>query len=144
MITLDHYFRNKRTLYASEYQVSFEHDALLLLDLVNQVIEAAVMQGVQTYTNETGDLCRSGWRPPSYNARVPKASKNSLHMVCKAIDVEDPQHGLSTFLFDDYNRNKNQSILVKVGVWCEHPNATPTWCHMQSLPPGSNNRFFFP
>lgn len=143
-ITLEHYFRDKRERFYQEYQVSFEHDALVVIGLANEVLRDVEKQGVTLYPNTSGDMVRSGWRPPSYNNKIPTASLTSLHMRARAIDVEDPHHGIVSFLFDDFKRLGLQSILATRGVWCEHPDDTPTWCHMQSTPPGSKNRFFHP
>lgn len=38
----------------------------------------------------------------------------------------------------------NQHVLVKLGLWMEHPSATPSWLHVQTVPPGSGNRVFYP
>ena len=68
-------------------------------------------------------------------------------MTGQAIDVEDPDHKLIMWFFNenrDAEKKGQSSILKTIGLWCEHPSATPTWGHFQSVPPGSLNRFFYP
>lgn len=80
----------------------------------------------------------SGWRPPSVNAKVKGAAKRSNHMIGNAVDFSDPDGRMARWCFD------NQPILERVGLWLEHPEATPTWCHLQRVAPRSGNRVFRP
>lgn len=138
MITLTDYWMGRDAEYPLAMSPDIERNASLLLELVNKVLIIANTAGVRAPLNERGTVVRSGWRPPAVNAATPKAAKNSKHMTGQAIDIEDPKGDLDRWLF------ANPSVLERVGIWCEHPSATPTWTHMQSLPPGSRNRFFFP
>jgi len=79
----------------------------------------------------------SGWRPPAHNAKVGGAP-NSKHMTGEAIDLADPEGKLGDWVME------NVEVLVKHGIWCEHPDATPTWLHCQIVPPRSGRRFFYP
>jgi len=79
----------------------------------------------------------SGWRPPAHNAKVGGAP-NSRHMTGEAIDLGDPDGKLGDWALE------NPEILVSHGIWCEHPEATPTWLHCQIVPPRSGMRFFYP
>jgi hypothetical protein len=36
------------------------------------------------------------------------------------------------------------TVLRDLGLWMEHPDKTPTWLHIQTVPPGSGNRVFWP
>lgn len=80
----------------------------------------------------------SGYRTPAVNASIPKAAKRSKHMTCQACDLEDVDGKLDAWCM------KNLSVLETVGLWLEHPSATKTWCHVQTIPPKSGNRVFNP
>jgi hypothetical protein len=80
----------------------------------------------------------SGWRPAAVNATVPGAAKGSKHITCIAIDLEDQDGALDAWCM------ANLEVLEELGLWLEHPDATPDWCHLQTLPPRSGNRVFEP
>lgn len=80
----------------------------------------------------------SGWRPAALNATVPGAAKGSKHISCLAIDLEDRDGRLDAWCM------AHLDVLEEIGLWLEHPDATPDWCHLQTLPPRSGNRVFEP
>lgn len=80
----------------------------------------------------------SGWRPAAVNAAVPGAAKGSKHLSCLAIDLEDRDGRLDAWCL------ANLEVLEELQLWLEHPDATPGWCHLQTLPPRSGNRVFYP
>jgi hypothetical protein len=80
----------------------------------------------------------SGWRPASVNAAVPGAAKNSKHLSCLAIDLEDRNGALDAWCL------VHPDVLEDLGLWLEHPDATPGWCHLQTQPPRSGSRVFYP
>ena len=80
----------------------------------------------------------SGWRPAAVNAAVPGAAKGSKHISCIAIDLEDKDGALDAWCM------AHLDVLEEIGLWLEHPDATPDWCHLQTLPPRSGNRIFEP
>lgn len=80
----------------------------------------------------------SGWRPEAVNAAVPGAAKGSKHISCLAIDLEDRDGKLDAWCM------AHLEVLAEIGLWLEHPDATPDWCHLQTLPPRSGNRVFEP
>ena len=80
----------------------------------------------------------SGWRPAFYNSTVPGAAVKSKHITGEAVDLADPDGELDEFLF------ANQQYLIDAGLWLEHPLASKGWTHLQSVPPRSGNRVFFP
>jgi|LakMenEpi03Aug12_release.lakeMendotaPanAssembly.Ray.scaffolds.fasta_scaffold230972_3 hypothetical protein len=80
----------------------------------------------------------SGWRPAAVNATVPGAAKGSKHISCIAIDLEDRDGALDAWCM------AHLDVLEELGLWLEHPDATPDWCHLQTLPPRSGNRVFQP
>jgi hypothetical protein len=80
----------------------------------------------------------SGWRPQAINAALANASPRSKHLSCEAIDLEDPEGALDAWCL------RNLDALEAVGLWLEHPDATPGWCHLQTVPPRSGRRVFMP
>lgn len=135
MITLADYFgRVSHIADPDETVIANANELLLrvnaLLQVVNDShpgIEAAMKPAVN-----------SGWRPAAYNAVVPNAAVKSKHITGQAIDLADPDGEL-----DDLLMNHN-NLLEIAGLWMEHPLATKGWCHLQSVPPRSGNRVFYP
>jgi hypothetical protein len=79
----------------------------------------------------------SGWRPPSVNASAGGVAK-SRHMTGHAVDIADVSGKFKEWLA------RNPQPLADCNLYMEHPGATPTWCHLQSLPPRSGKRVFLP
>lgn len=75
----------------------------------------------------------SGYRPGKYNVAA-KGAKNSAHLVCQAVDFKDKDGELKKFC--------TVEVLKECGLYMEHPDATPTWCHVQIRP--TKNRIFKP
>ena len=80
----------------------------------------------------------SGWRPPSVNATIPNAARRSHHMTGRAIDIADPDGDMDEWCLD------NLDVLERCGLWLEHPSATKGWVHVQTVPPRSGRRVFYP
>lgn len=83
-------------------------------------------------------IVNSGWRPAWFNATVPGAAPKSKHITGEAIDLADPEGELDEFLF------RHPQRLIDHDLWLEHPSSTRRWTHLQSVPPRSGNRIFFP
>jgi hypothetical protein len=81
---------------------------------------------------------RSGWRPAGYNARTPGAATHSKHMTGQAVDIVDNDGSLDAWCL------ANEQTLVDLELWCEVPDATPSWTHFQSVAPRSGHRWFIP
>lgn len=80
----------------------------------------------------------SGWRPAAINTAVPGAAPGSKHISCMAIDLNDRDGTLDAWCM------ANLAVLEELGLWLEHPVATPGWCHLQTCPPRSGKRVFEP
>lgn len=80
----------------------------------------------------------SGWRPSAINAATPGSAQFSKHMTGQACDLADPHGDLDEWCLD------NLEILEQLGLWLEHPAATKGWCHVQTVPPRSGKRVFYP
>lgn len=79
--------------------------------------------------NGAGD---GGFRLPDSATGKPKSQHKRAH----ALDVYDPRGELDELLTDE--------VLAAHGLYREHPNATPGWCHLQNVPPHSGKRTFYP
>lgn len=80
----------------------------------------------------------SGYRPPAVNTKTPGAATRSKHMTCEAVDLSDPEGELDEWCME------HQKMLEQVGLWMEHPSATKNWTHLQTVPPRSGKRVFYP
>jgi hypothetical protein len=67
----------------------------------------------------------------------PHAMK-SAHLFGRAVDIRDEKKNFQAWI-----RN-NTEILIECGFWWEDFGSTPTWVHLQDLPPTSGRREFYP
>lgn len=82
--------------------------------------------------------CNSGFRSLEDQKRINPKSMSSKHLYCAAIDLEDKNNKLKEWILN------NIKILEDLNLWCEDFSYTPTWVHLQCIPPKSKNRFFKP
>ena len=127
MITVDEYIGQHLAGHESELTDEIRANAEILCWRANQLIAAF---------GEDREL-RSGWRPSSVNHRVGGAMR-SRHMTGHAVDIEDDDGLLDAFC------RQNIGLLEQLELWLEDGAATPTWCHVQCVPPRSGRRFFMP
>jgi len=128
MLTLHDYFMGRDRRFPDELTDDKRSNAEEMIDKANQLLERF---GEPRKVN-------SGWRPAQINGATVGAAKKSKHMTCEAIDLEDKDGSLDAWCMD------NLEVLQEIGLWLEHPDATPTWCHVQIVPPRSGNRVFKP
>ena len=57
----------------------------------------------------------------------------------EAVDLHDPNGAIARWCMAS-----NHSTLADLGLWIEHPDYTPGWCHLQTRPPRSGSRVFVP
>lgn len=133
-ITLEDYFGRTSKIEEPSDQVVANATALLgkVNDLFNDLVE---IYGMHQFAKPE---VRSGWRPSAYNAQVVGAAPNSKHITGNAVDIADNEGELDEFLY------AKTHLLVKHGLYMEHPAATKSWCHLQDIPPRSGNRVFYP
>ena len=129
MIELNDYWMGRDKKYPDALTPEIEANAATLLALVNALL---VDFGEDRKVN-------SGWRPPEVNAKTPNAATKSKHMLGLAVDLEDAEGDL-----DDWCSENDGERLATYRLWMEHPAATKGWCHLQSLPPKSGKRVFYP
>lgn len=141
MISLQDYWMGRDREFPMAMSPDLEKNAALMVELANKLLVIAHSAGITLPTNpRTGSVVSSGWRPASVNANTPNAAPNSKHMTGHAIDLYDPDGDLDEWLMTA----DGQKTLADIGLWMEHPSATKTWCHVQSIPPRSRNRVFYP
>jgi hypothetical protein len=129
-ITLEKYYQGRKEEYFSQWELSIEQNAEILLERVNTLISL--------YPETKAWKVNSGWRPPTLNAAIQNAARRSRHTTGEAIDLADSQGLFGNWCF------QHQDKLSQVGLWMEHPAATKGWVHLQSKPPKSGNRVFYP
>jgi hypothetical protein len=127
-ITLAQYFMGRDAEHGAELTESLRRNAGAMVARANMLLERA---GIACAVN-------SGWRPHAVNAQVPNASPRSRHLTCEAIDLADPDDRLDAWCV------RHLEVLEALGLWLEHPQATPGWCHLQIVPPRSGRRVFEP
>lgn len=128
-MNLDDYWMGRDREYADELTTSIEQQAQITISRANRLLESF------------GDTLRtitSGWRPVEVNAKTPGAAPFSRHMTGQAVDIADPEGDLDEWCL------ANQDVLASIGLWMEHPASTKGWCHVQTVPPKSGNRVFYP
>ncbi|ALV06712.1 D-Ala-D-Ala carboxypeptidase family metallohydrolase [Roseateles depolymerans] len=141
MITLDDYFMGRREKYPAALTTEIERNAARTVDLANKLLTEAQSYGVTVDQHPANhSTVSSGWRPPEVNAATPNSAARSKHMTGQAIDIYDPDGDLDEWLMT----GQGQAVLSALGLWMEHPSATKGWCHVQTVPPGSGRRVFYP
>lgn len=128
MITLAGFYKGRDVKFAKELTDTIKANAKDLMQKVNRLL---VIAGL------TDRDATSGWRPSAVNAATIGAAKKSNHMLGLAVDVADADKQLQRWCLANLN------ILEELGLWMEHPRDTPTWCHLQTVPPRSGRRVFY-
>jgi hypothetical protein len=130
---------NRDKLYSYELTEEIIENAKSLLARVNKLMFVLANYQVELEVHpKTKSLVSSGWRPPQVNADTRGAAPKSKHMSGLAVDIYDPEGEIDSFCMTNLDK------LEKLGLWMEHPSATKGWCHLQSVPPRSGNRVFYP
>lgn len=141
MITLADYFMGRRERYPLAMSPAIEREAYRTVDLANKLLAQAQTYGVSVDMHPANKSpVSSGWRPPEVNAATPNAAPRSKHMTGQAIDIYDPDGDLDDWLMT----GEGQAAMAALGLWHEHPSATKGWAHIQTVPPNSRRRTFWP
>jgi hypothetical protein len=130
------YWMGRDSQHRGELTNIIQYEAMILVNRVNTLLD--IMDGVTLDTLVNGSLVTSGWRPASVNLRTPNAAVKSKHMVGQAIDLYDPDGEIDDWCMAHLDK------LEAIGLWLEHPSATKGWCHLQSVPPKSGKRVYYP
>src|SRR3989304_1380665 len=133
MITMVSYWNDRDSRYRSEGTKTTQKNARRTVEQINRLLAV--------FEEDTGiirDACNSGWRPKSVNDATANASKNSKHLTAEAGDISDPDRALAQWCV------KNTAVMVECGLWAEDFRWTPTWVHLQRIPPKSGKRIYIP
>lgn len=137
-ITLADYWMGRDRQYPAELTDDIKSNALDTVGRVNLLLFNAAKDGLVLIASNKRNLVNSGWRPAAVNAATKGAAPRSRHMLGQAVDISDPTGTLDAWGMENLNE------LAAIGLWMEHPDATPGWCHLQTVPPRSGNRVFHP
>ena len=143
-LTLQQYFTGpdgsrRDLLYFTDLTDEIQANAERLLPLVDKLLARMQADGVRIPTDAgTGSPIHSGWRPPAVNEQTSNAGKRSNHLKGLAVDLFDPQRKLGTWAVN------NLPVLQELGLWMEDPRWSPTWLHVQCVPPASEHRVYVP
>lgn len=129
VITLADYFMGRDASHGTELTTELRVNAHAIVERANALL--VLSRAAVGHVN-------SGWRPQSINASIPNASPRSRHLTCQAIDLRDADGSLDAWCMSHLD------ALEALALWLEHPNATPGWCHVQTVPPRSGRRVFEP
>ena len=127
--------------YAADLTDEVTANAALLLKRVNRLLAAAAKEKVAPGIDKrSGTAVASGWRPKAINDATANAGKASRHVTGLAIDLRDdpPGRALARWCL------RNPKRLERIGLWMEDPRWTPSWVHLQAVPPRSGQRVFIP
>lgn len=132
-ITKTAYLRGRDVTYANEYSAEISNNIDKLLEAVNLFLEDY---------NAPLDV-NSGWRPPTINAMTPNAAKSSKHILGSAIDVNDPNGSLFTYILQNLEKAADLNMYFEDARWTRTKSGGG-WCHMQLGSPKSRKRIFIP
>lgn len=138
LITMQQFWMGRDTKYAGELTAAIKANAEMTVQRANALLSIAQAEGVVLEPAALWGLVNSGWRPAAVNAGTPGAATHSHHMTGEAVDVRDPSGRLDAWCI------ANSAQLAGIGLWQEHPDSTPGWCHLQIVAPHSGNRVFRP
>jgi len=139
VITLADYWMGRDVRFPLAMSPQLERNALLTVELANKLLVLAKSAGLPIENNpKTHTVVSSGWRPPDVNAATPGAAPKSKHITGEAIDLYDAEGNLDEWLL------LNLQVLRAFGLWQEHPRAITSWTQVQTKPPRSGNRVFYP
>ncbi|OHC66979.1 MAG: hypothetical protein A3H93_18115 [Rhodocyclales bacterium RIFCSPLOWO2_02_FULL_63_24] len=140
MIILSDYLMGRDALYPAALTEAITENAKDLLGRVNLLLSWAYKENVRPALDKiTGTHVASGWRPPMVNDATSNAAAHSSHLDGNGIDLRD--NGLR-----DLARwcLRNLDALDEIGLYMEDPQWTPTWVHLQRVPPKSRRRVYIP
>lgn len=140
MIIPADYYMGRDTHYPDDLTDAIRANVAELLGRVNLLLAWAYKDGVRPALDaRTGTHIASGWRPTAVNEATSNAATASKHLTGEAIDLRDTgTRDLVRWAL------KNIDALEEIGLWMEDPQWTPTWLHLQSVPPRSHRRVYVP
>lgn len=133
MITQDDYFG--KWLFHQDATESRKVNAGFLLNKVNAML--LMDYPYEVPINHTTGTPISGTQYGGFRPQeCPQGAPTSSHKDGRGVDIYDPADALDGWLDD--------AMLEKYGLYREHPDDTPHWCHLTDRAPGSGKRTFRP
>lgn len=130
MIDLKAYWRGRDVSYSMELTEEIRANAERTVEAVNELLVRSGHSDI--------NLLNSGWRPRAVNESTANSGAKSTHISGQAADIPDSKRNLATWCVD------NLDDLEEIGLWMEDPRWTPTWVHVQIVPPNSGRRVYIP
>jgi len=114
--------------YKTQYTQEISDNIDILLNVMNKL------------RNKYGHpmIVSSGWRPPTFNAKVPGAATHSKHTQGLAVDIRDLDGKLRRWVLN------NLDFIAQIGLYMEDFRWTSGWVHFQCVGPRSKHRIFIP
>lgn len=147
-VTLDNYWmgRDKKPIYAVEVTTAIRVNAQETVHRVNALLGRMEADRVSLELHPNGTIVSSGWRPAAINSVTLGSAIRSKHITGEACDLYDPDGLIDEWCW------AHQEILATIDLYIEHPSATKGWCHVQIVPPKSQEniardnrrRWFYP
>lgn len=152
MITVTEYFDPKGLAHPEVTSAMVENAEGLLVKVNALLTEAESGCGYVWEIDADTGSCISGSPPREHKSgdggfRLGAAKTgvaNSKHKLAHAVDVFDPANRLDTWLNGFETGYGHNTKLAEYGLYREAPGATPGWCHLQDLAPGSGRQTFNP
>lgn len=130
IITKEMYLKGRDKAYPKEFTSECETNMIALLTKVNKFLTVCKLQHVSI---------SSGFRPESLNSSVRGAANKSNHITCHAVDIIDvTSYPVMRAVL------ANLKEAEKLGLYFEDFRWTPSWVHIQDVPPKSGNRIYIP
>lgn len=136
MITLEDYWMRRDTQYPDDFTTIIQMNGARTVAAINPLL--------QDYFNETGiELAEvaSGWRPAAVNDATSNAADHSNHIIALACDIRDATGAFPRWCSHQAGAG---GLLEQRGLWMENWHWTPTWAHLQPVPPHSGKREYIP
>lgn len=150
MITLSQYFSNPTTGELKPHTEQHEDAARDLLErreALREDFRAATGRGIAVCPNTGSEISGSRNGAGDGGFRVHNAatgSPGSSHKEARGVDDYDPGDELDHWLDQFEDAHGGNAKLDEHGLYREHPDATPGWCHLTTRAPRSGRRTFTP
>lgn len=137
LITSRQYFGDYAEHRDATAQVRYH--ATALLDIVNDLLEVAAAAGCELPENPSTGCQISGNGNGGFRPQDSKVGAgNSKHKEGRGIDIYDPHRQLASWCL------AHPKALEERGLHMEDPRWTPSWVHLQDVPPGSGKLVYIP
>lgn len=120
-----------------------------LNDRVERLVDEAVSAGrftrrVDPDTRSEISGKKGGTGGGGFRDKWEEGAPNSSHKEARAEDRFDPMDELDKWLDEFETGDGGNTKLEEYGLYREHPDDTPGWCHLTTRAPGSGRRTFKP